>query len=257
MLTHSDDGFSGGNFDRPAFKRLIGDVERGTVNVILVKDMSRFGRDYIEVGRYIEHILPRLGCRLVALHDGMDTDSDTSGDFIPFKNLFNDFYLRDCSRKAKGSQRTMAERGKYSGSYAPYGYRLSHDEKNTLLVDEYAAGIVRRIFRMRISGFGPQKIARVLNTEGVLPPSVYSGIRCGVYPEHRTPVTWGDGALRKILTNEAYIGNMVQHKTENMSYKTKQKRYIPEEDYIRVCGTHEPVIDAETWSAYVYQRLGF
>jgi DNA invertase Pin-like site-specific DNA recombinase len=129
---YADDGYSGGNFDRPAFKRLLKDVECGRVNVILVKDMSRFGRDYIEVGRYIEHILPKLGCRLIALHDGMDTDSDASTDFIPFKNLFNDFYLRDLSRKVKGSQRAMAEKGKYSGSYAPYGYKMADDEKRTL-----------------------------------------------------------------------------------------------------------------------------
>ena len=246
---YADDGYSGGNFDRPGFKRLMADAERGIVNVILVKDMSRFGRDYIEVGRYMEHVLPRLGCRLVALHDGMDTDSEASTDFMPFKNLFNDFYLRDLSRKVKGSQRAMAEKGKYSGSYAPYGYRLADDDKRTLLVDEYAAEIVRRIFEMRKSGCGTRKIARVLNEEGILSPSEYRGIPCGRHAGNGVPAAWNDAGLRKILSNEVYIGNMVAHKTESMSHKTHIRREIPAEKYIKVCGTHEPIIDMETWNA--------
>jgi len=236
-----DDGYTGGNFDRPGFMRMMDDVKRGVVNTILVKDMSRFGRDYIEVGRYTEHILPGLGCRLVALHDGMDTDLEASVDYIPFKNLFNDFYLRDCSRKAKSAQRIMAERGKYSGSYAPYGYRLSHDEKNTLLIDDYAAGQVRCIFAMRASGMGARKIARMLNEQGLASPSVYRGGETGA--------AWNDGCLRKLLRNEVYIGNMVQHKTESRSHKTKQRRNIAQEEHIRVESTHEPIIDREIWQA--------
>ena len=246
---YADDGYSGGNFDRPGFKHLMEDVGRGTVNVILVKDMSRFGRDYIEVGRYMEHVLPRLGCRLIALHDGMDTDLDSSIDFIPFKNLFNDFYLRDLSRKVKGSQRAMAEKGKYSGAYAPYGYSLGSDEKRTLLVDDYAAAIVRRIYDMRINGCGTRKIARMLNEEGIRSPSEYRGIPCGRYAGNGVPVAWNDAGLRKILSNEVYIGNMVAHKTESMSHKTQLRRTIPAEMHIKVCGTHEPIIEPETWDA--------
>jgi DNA invertase Pin-like site-specific DNA recombinase/chaperonin cofactor prefoldin len=245
---YADDGYSGGNFERPGFQRLMEDVRRGTVNLILVKDMSRFGRDYIEVGRYIEHILPKLGCRLIALHDGMDTDSDASTDFIPFKNLFNDFYLRDLSRKVKGSQRAMAEKGKFGGSYAPYGYRLADDEKRTLLIDDTAAEIVRRIFEMRKNGCGTRKIARALNEEGIPSPSEYRGIPCGRAVGSAVPVAWNDAGLRKILSNEAYIGNMVQHKTESMSHKTKLRRGVPEAQHIRITNTHEAIIDTDTWN---------
>ncbi|MCL2532499.1 MAG: recombinase family protein [Oscillospiraceae bacterium] len=242
-----DDGYSGGNFNRPGFQRMMGDVERGLVNVILTKDMSRFGRDYIEVGRYTEHVLPRLDCRLVALHDGMDTESEQSLDFIPFKNLFNDFYLRDCSRKQKSAQRVMAERGKFSGSRAPYGYKLAHDERNSLVIDEYAATIVRRIFTLRINGIGPRAIARILNAEGVESPSVHCGVFAGPRASSGLPPAWNDGGLRKILSNEAYIGNMVQHKTESRSHKTKERKKITPDSYIRVEGMHEAIIDAETW----------
>ena len=119
-----DDGFSGGNFNRPDFQRLIGDVENGRVNLVLVKDLSRFGRNYIEIGRYTEYTFPMAGCRFVALHDGVDSIRDDN-DIMPFKNLFNEFYLRDCSKKAKASKKSMAERGRYIGTYAPYGYALA------------------------------------------------------------------------------------------------------------------------------------
>lgn len=245
--TYVDDGYSGGNFNRPGFQRMMQDVQRGLINVILTKDMSRFGRDYIEVGRYTEHVLPQFDCRLVALHDGMDTDLEASLDFIPFKNLFNDFYLRDCSRKAKGAQRVMAEHGKFCGSRAPYGYVLAHNEQKSLVVDDAAAEIVRRIFALRINGVGPRAIARMLNAEGVKSPSVHCGVFAGPKASNGLPPLWNDGGLRKILSNEAYIGNMVQHKTESRSHKTKQRRQMTQDEYIRVQGTHEPIIDAETW----------
>jgi len=242
-----DDGYSGGNFERPGFQRMMQDVQSGLVNIILIKDMSRFGRDYIEVGRYTELVLPKLGCRQVALHDGMDTATETGSDFIPFKNLFNDFYLRDCSRKVKAGKRAMAERGKFGGSYAPYGYKLSHDENNTLLIDENVAHIVRRIYAMRVGGIGPQRIGALLTAEGVPSPSVYVGVKRGSL-NSPDGVVWCDGTVRRILTNEAYIGNMVQNKTQNLSYKNKAIKHNSSEEYIRVCGTHEPIIDMETWN---------
>jgi len=143
----------------------------------------------------------------------------------------------------------MAEKGKYSGAYAPYGYKLADDDKRTLLIDNYAAEIVRRIFQMRKSGCGTRRIARVLNEDGIQSPSEYRGIRCGRYAGNSVPVAWNDAGLRKILSNEAYLGNMVAHKTEVSSHKTKLRREVPVEKHIKVCGTHEPIIDLDTWNA--------
>jgi len=240
-----DDGYTGGNFKRPALERMIQDAKAGRINLILVKDLSRFGRNYIEFGQYTDCLFPSIGCRFVALHDGVDTIRDDN-EIMPFKNLFNEYYLRDCSKKAKSAKRSMAERGKYIGSYAPYGYKLSGDDQRTLLIDVVVVGVVHRIFRLRAQGIGARSIASVLNSEGILPPSAYRG----VYTKGRMDdPKWNGNTVAAIYSNEVYIGNLVSRKTKTLSYKSNIRLDCDEEDTIRFESIHEPLIDRETWDA--------
>ena len=242
-----DDGWSGGNFDRPDFQRLIADIQSGKINLVLVKDLSRFGRNYIELGQYTEVMFPRLGCRFVALHDGVDTGRGDN-DIMPFKNLFNEFYLRDCSKKAKASKKSMAERGRYTGSYAPYGYAIAQDGTHRLVIDEDAAPTVRRIFSLRQQGYGPRRIAGLLNGEQIPPPSAYRRARAGRRTLPGAPA-WNCTTVSAMLSNEAYIGNLVQRKEETLSYKTKHRLQNPQEAWVRAENTHEPIIGRPTWDA--------
>ncbi|MCL2301326.1 MAG: recombinase family protein [Firmicutes bacterium] len=242
-----DDGYTGGNFKRPALERMIQDTKSGRINLILVKDLSRFGRNYIEFGQYTDYLFPSIGCRFIALHDGVDTIRDDN-EIMPFKNLFNEYYLRDCSKKAKHAKRSMAERGKFIGSYAPYGYKLSGDDQRTLLIDHAVADTVRRIFHMRAQGIGARTIASALNGEGILPPSAYRG----VYTKPQTgTLKWNGNTVAAIYSNEVYIGNLVSRKTETLSYKSNIRIDRDEEDMVRFENTHEPLIDRDTWEACV------
>jgi len=212
-----------------------------------VTDLSRFGRNYIELGQYTEYMFPRLGCRFVALHDGVDTGCGDN-DIMPFKNLFNEFYLRDCSRKAKASKKSMAERGRYIGSYAPYGYAIAADGTHRLVVDGDAAPVVRRIFGLRQQGYGPRRIAGLLNEERIPPPSAYRRARAGRRSLPEAPA-WNCTTVSAMLSNEAYIGNLVQRREETLSYKTKHRLKNPAEAWVRAENTHEPIIDRPTWDA--------
>jgi len=240
-----DDGYTGGNFKRPALERMIQDAKSGRINLILVKDLSRFGRNYIEIGQYTDYLFPSIGCRFVALHDGVDTIRDDN-EIMPFKNLFNEYYLRDCSKKAKSAKRSMAERGKYIGSYAPYGYKLSGDDQRTLLIDDAVASVVQRIFRLRGQGIGARSIASVLNSEAILPPSAYRG----VYTRGRSEVPkWNGNTVAAIYSNEVYIGNLVSRKTETLSYKSNIRLDRDEEEMVRFEKTHAPLIENGLWEA--------
>ena len=168
-----DDGYSGTNFNRPGVRRLIEDAKAKRINVILVKDLSRFGRNYIEFGQYTDYLFPSLGCRFIALNNGIDTMSDNgSTDVMCFLNLFNEFYSRDTSKKVKAVKRACAENGKFMGTYPAYGYRRDPLDKHHLVIDEETAPVVRRIFEMRASGMGFHAIAVALNEEGIQPPGV-------------------------------------------------------------------------------------
>jgi len=242
-----DDGYTGGNFKRPALERMIKDAKSGRINLILVKDLSRFGRNYIEFGQYTDYLFPSIGCRFVALHDGVDTIRDDN-EIMPFKNLFNEYFLRDCSKKAKNAKRSMAERGKFIGSYAPYGYKLSGDDQRTLVVDEAVAGIVQRLFHLRSQGIGARSIASALNLDGILPPSAYRG----AYTRGRKDEPkWNGNTVASIYSNEVYIGNIISRKTETLSYKSNIRLDRDEEDMIRFDQMHEPLIDSETWDACI------
>ena len=246
-----DDGYSGTNFERPAFKRLIEDVKKKKINCIIVKDLSRLGRNYIETGRYLEKIFPFLGVRFIAVTDHYDSaaESDDADQIIvPFKNLINDAYCRDISIKIRSQLDVKRKNGQFIGSFAGYGYQKDPENKNHLIIDEYAADIVRYIFNLKMDGYSSQRIAEKLNEMGVLPPMEYkrscgmnynSGFRSGAKPK------WAVTTVNRILTNELYTGTMVQGKNRKINYKVKECRPVAEENWIRVEKTHEAIIAEE------------
>lgn len=246
-----DDGYSGANFERPAFQRMMEDVRNHKINCIIVKDLSRLGRNYIETGRYLEKIFPVLGIRFIAVndhYDSADTKNDTDQIIVPFKNLINDAYCRDISMKIRSQLDIKRKKGQFIGSYAGYGYFKDPNDKNHLVIDEYAAEIVRLIFHMKIEGFSADRIAMKLNEMGVLTPMEYkrscgfnynSGFRSGNEPK------WGASSVLRILKNELYVGTMVQGKSRKINYKVKVSREIEPENWIKVEGTHEPIITRE------------
>ncbi len=247
VTEYVDDGYTGVNFDRPSFKRMMEDVKKQQINIIVCKDMSRFGRNYIQVGEFTDYILPSAGCALIALNDGVDTRKAIDNDMTPFRNLFNEFYCKDISKKVKTGRNVRASTGKYLGTYAPLGYILNPENRYEYLVDETGAAIVRRIFTLRSQGSSILAIATILNKEGVLTPRDYWYQQKGQPNPRRLSHKWSDVSIRQILTNEAYLGNMVQNKQGSISYKNKKTVMRPEEEWIRVENTHEPIIDKELW----------
>ena len=234
-----DDGWSGTNFDRPGFCRLMEAVRAGDVNLVLVKDLSRLGRDYIQVGTYMDCIFPYYHCRFVALNDGIDTLRQESDISVIFKNVMNDIYARDTSKKIRAVRRSGAESGKFMGYKAPYGYVRAKEDKHRFLVDPEAAAVVKRIFSMRTLGCAIQHIADDLNQEKILTPRDYTlGTR-----DHQ----WRRETVRAILCNEAYIGNMVQMKQGRISYKDRRQQMKPREEWVRVVGTHAAIIERDVW----------
>ena len=246
-----DDGYSGANFDRPEFKRMMADIEAGNVNCVIVKDLSRLGRDYIEAGRLIQKTFPAFHVRFIALTDNFDSqtaDNSTKSLVVPVKNFINDSYCRDISQKVKSSQRTKREQGKFIGAFAVYGYRKSEEDKNKLRPDEYAAQIVRNIFAWKLEGMSAQAIALRLDGLGVLSPLEYKKSLGENYSTgFRTNITakWSAVAVNRILTNEVYTGVMVQGKSGKVNHKVKKTVEKPKEEWVRVEGTHEAIISRE------------
>ena len=246
-----DDGYSGANYDRPSFQKMMEDVRSGKINCIIVKDLSRLGRNYIETGRYIENIFPVLGVRFIAVndnYDSADTKNDADQIIVPFKNLINDAYCRDISMKIRSQLEMKRKNGQFTGSYAAYGYKKDPKDKNHLIIDPYAAEIVRDIFRMKIEGYNNERIAEKLNEMGILIPMEYkrscglnfnSGFRSGKNPK------WGTSSVLRILKNEIYTGTMVQGKTRKVNYRVKDCIPVEAENWIRVENTHEPIIDKD------------
>ena len=240
---YSDDGYSGGSFDnRPAFQQMVRDAETGLIDLILVKDLSRLGRDYIETGRYTEEVFPALGVRFVALMDNID--SEGNDDLLPFRSILNDYHLKDLSRKVKSVMRAKAEKGEYIGCWTPYGFIKDPANKNRLLIDDYAAGVVRRIYDMRVQRFGFAKIAAALNNDGILSPRTYAYWQAG---KDKPPKVWTVCVVKDILENEAYIGHSVKFKTGYMSYKIRQVVYKPKDEWIRCEDVYPMIIDPLTW----------
>ena len=250
-----DDGFSGGNFQRPAFQQMISDMENGEIGIIVTKDLSRLGRNQLHTGLYIEERFPMFGVRYIAINDNVDTDSSESNDLMPFKNLFNEWFIRDTSRKIRAVLKAKAERGERLGTRAPYGYRKDPDTKK-LIVDEEAAAIVRRIFAMCAGGSGPSQIARILKKEQILTPTMYAYTRFGMNHtclDTAHPYNWSDSAIANLLENEIYLGNTVNMKYSTKSYKDKRRAEHSREECLVFENTHPALITREVWD--VVQRV--
>ena len=244
---YCDDGVSGTTFDRPGFNQLIADATAGKINLVLCKDLSRLGRDYIESGKYTDIVFPSLGCRFIALNDGVDTAHKNNEMLVILKNVMNDLYARDTSSKIKAVKRSSFQAGKYVGCYAPIGYLKSPEDKHVLVIDPATAPIVRRIFDLRCQGYSYRKIATTLNTEQVPTPSSFYYLRQGKPNIRKEGGYWQAQTVKAILQNEVYIGHMVQNKTGNVSYKVHKQVDKPEAEWIRVEGTHEPLVSMEVW----------
>ena len=244
-----DDGFSGGTFQRPAFQQMISDMENGEIGIIVTKDLSRLGRNQLHTGLYIEERFPMFGVRYIAINDNVDTDSSESNDLMPFKNLFNEWFIRDTSRKIRAVLKAKAERGERLGTRAPYGYRKDPGTKK-LIVDDEAAAIVRRIFAMCASGSGPSQIARILKKEQILTPTMYAYTRFGITHtcmDTAHPYNWSDSAIANLLENEIYLGNTVNMKHSSRSYKDKRRVEHPREECLVFENTHPALITREVW----------
>ena len=245
----TDDGWSGGSFDRPSWKRMIEGIGKGEIAAVLVKDLSRVGRDYLQVGFYTEVMFREKGVRFVAITNGVDSDKRESSEFAPFLNIMNEWYVRDSSRKIKSVLRAKGMSGIHTNSIGIYGYKKDPEQKGHLIIDEEAAAIVREVFTLFSQGYGKTAIARMLNDRGIPNPTEYKRLHGLRYqqPKRKNSTLWKYFAISDMLINEIYIGNMVQGKYGSVSYKTKQNKPRPKSDWYVVEGTHEPIIDRELW----------
>lgn len=254
-----DDGWSGANFDRPSFKRMIEDIEAGHVNCVIVKDLSRFGRDYIEAGRLIQKTFPAFSVRFIALDDNFDSLTAGFNEktlVLPVRNFINDAYCSDISKKVRSHQQAKREKGDFIGAFAVYGYRKNPENNSQLLVDGYAAGIVKKIFAWKIAGFSSLAIAEKLNGMGILSPMEYKkskGEKFSTGFVTHARARWSSVAVKRILSNEMYTGMMVQGKNEKASYKVKRLAEKPREEWVRVADTHEAIVPAEDFE--IVQKL--
>lgn len=248
-----DDGWSGTNFDRPGFQRMLEDIQEKRIDCVIVKDLSRFGRNYIEVGRYLEMVFPRYNVRFIAINDRIDSYEDPysiNNAIVPFKNVMNDEYCRDISNKVRSSLTTRRKQGKFIGSFAPYGYKKDPENHSHLIVDEETRKNVELIFDMFLAGTGVIGIAKCLNKTGIQNPSSYKRDNGYNYKHPCSAISdgmWTDASVRRVLRNRVYVGDTVQGKNRIKSYKIKISESIPSEDWIIVENTHEPIIPRETF----------
>lgn len=234
---------------------MISDMENGEIGIIVTKDLSRLGRNQLHTGLYIEERFPMFGVRYIAINDNVDTDSSESNDLMPFKNLFNEWFIRDTSRKIRAVLKAKAERGERLGTRAPYGY-IKDSETKKLAVDDEAVAIVRRIFAMCASGNGPSQIARILKKEQVLTPTMYAYTRYGMNHtclDTAYPYNWSDSAIANLLENEIYLGNTVNMKYSTKSYKDKRRVEHSGEECLVFKDTHPALITQEVWD--IVQRV--
>lgn len=244
--TYIDDGWSGTSFDRPGFQRMLRDIEAGRVNMVITKDLSRLGRDYIMTGHYMERYFPEKRVRYISLLDGVDTGIESSAnDITPFRAIMNDMYAKDISKKIKSVKHDKQRKGEFIGGKPMYGYRMHPSEKNRIVIDEDAAPVVRRIFAMALAGTSCRQIAARLNEEGVLSPAAYAGLTLSCHGPYSGQ--WSSERITAMLKNETYIGNMVQGRTARISYKTKKCLRRQPQQWVVVEHTHEPLIDPETF----------
>ena len=243
---YADDGYSGTNFDRPDFQRMKADIEEGKIGMVIVKDLSRLGREYLQTGYYTEIYFPQHDVRFIAIHDNVDTQLGDN-DFAPFKNIINEFYAKDTSRKIKAVFKAKGQSGKPLSVRPPYGYKKSEADKNVWEVDEEAAAVVRRIFQLCIDGYGPTQIAKILTADKILIPAAY-GLEKGYYsgtPNYKSPTRWGDQTVSRILEQVEYVGHTVNFRTYRKSYKCKKQLDRPKDEWMIFENTHEPIISQQ------------
>ena len=248
---YDDDGYSGTNFDRPSFQRMYEDIKNGLIDTVIVKDQSRFGRSYIEVGMYVEQF-KELGVRFIAVGDNYDSMKNDNDMMFPMRNVLNDYFAREASIKTKCAKKAKAKAGQYIGSRPPFGYKLDPNDRHHLIIDEPAAETVRRIFRMAAQGIGYNKTAKIFREEKVLTPITYFNLHNPDYYKSdywRKEFDWHVTSIRVILENEVYLGKLIYGKQKSKSMKSKQKVKCPREEWIVVENCHEPIITQELWDS--------
>lgn len=247
---YTDDGWSGGNFERPDWKRMIADIEAGKVCRVIVKDMSRAGRDYLQTGFYTEVFFRQHGVHFIAIANGVDSEDQNSNEFAPFLNIMNEWYLRDQSRKVSAAYKIKGTSGKHTSTHAIYGYKKDPENKDHWIIDEEAAAVVRRIFQMSIEGHGGYEIAQILTREKVESPSYYLASRgIGLFKNRKDmtrPYDWYGNSVNVLLSKPEYMGHTVNFRTSKKSYKDKRIMNPPEE-WLIFENTHEAIVDPETW----------
>ena len=244
-----DDGYSGTNFNRPGFQELLKDIDAGRVGTVIVKDMSRLGRDYLKVGYYTEVYFSECGVHFIAVNDGVDNQSGTDSDFTPFRNIINEWYAKDTSKKVRAVFKAKGNAGKHLCTCPPYGYKKDEQDKQKWLADEEAAQVVKEIFSLCMRGYGPTQIARILTERKIDTPTVHNR-------KHGLPATsllmqspniWNTEAVKHILENLSYCGHTVNFTTKKRSYKCKKKVRLPREEWVIFKNTHEAIIDEDTY----------
>jgi site-specific DNA recombinase len=241
--TYIDDGYSGLNFDRPDFMRMIRDIESDKINMVITKDLSRLGRDYILTGHYVERYFPKNNVRYIAVNDSVDTGNDSSGnDMLPFKSVMNDMYAKDISKKVRTALMTKKRKGDFIGSIPPFGYKKDPINKNKLLIDSETSPYVSKMFELCLSGITLLGIANELTKQGIPTPSQSKNL---THTQKRFSGVWNEAIVKRILTSETYIGNLTQNRSRSISYKLNKKINLPREDWVIVQGTHEAIINKD------------
>ena len=251
-----DDGYSGTNFNRPAFKELIQDIDAGIVGTVIVKDMSRLGRDYLKVGYYSEVYFGEAGVHFIAVNDNVDNTIETDSDFTPFRNIMNEWYAKDTSKKVRAVIRAKGMSGKTTCNCPPYGY--TKDKEGKWHVENEAAEIIRQIYAMCIKGFGPMQISKKLNEMGAISPVVWKSKVGWNYKLEKVdhPELWTVTAVRRILSNPIYLGHTINFRTKKKSYKSHSVVFLPKEDWVIFENTHEAIIDQDTFDTVQKLREG-
>jgi len=254
---YTDDGFSGANFDRPEWKRMIADVEAGKIGTIIAKDMSRIGRNYLEVGFYTEILFPEKKVRFIAIGNGVDSTVQGSDEFVPFLNVLNEFYVRDCSKKIKASYQLKGKAGKHLCGNVIFGYKTDPEDKNHWIIDEEAAEVVRKIYRLCVDGHGPYQICGILRDEKIVTPGYYLAQKgLGTHQARLSkmgPYDWSTSTIALILSRPEYMGHTVSFRTRTESYKTHKAVPTDSSEWLITENTQEPIIDEETW--HLVQKL--
>ena len=243
-----DDGFSGTNFERPSFKKMITDIENGKINCVITKDLSRLGRNYLQSGAYIEMYFPQKNIRYIAITDGIDTLNSNQNDIMPFKNILNEMYAKDTSKKVKSAIQSRMREGTYIGSKAPFGYLKDPNNKRRLIIDEKTKPIIELIYKLCLEGKGTQLISQELMKRKIPRPSAFVENAEKLYGlTEENKYQWSHRMVLNVLRDPVYCGNMARNKRPTLSFKNSKRMYIPKSDYIYARNTHEGIVSEEVW----------